>query len=114
MSPLVYLIPIITQFSKVRQLAFVWLRLVWGPRPSFRPSVAWYEGMNTTDLHEIRYRRTLQKDERSCNVSFFYKKPQSLAYFTSGVFNAWPAGHMWPAEPFAVARRLFWKNNYKR
>jgi hypothetical protein len=29
-----------------------------------------------------------------------------------GVFNAWPAGHMWPEEPFAVARRPFWKNNY--
>jgi hypothetical protein len=24
-----------------------------------------------------------------------------------GVFNAWPAGHMWPKEPFAVARRPF-------
>jgi hypothetical protein len=26
----------------------------------------------------------------------------------AGVFNAWPT------EPFAVARRPFWKNNYKR
>jgi hypothetical protein len=25
----------------------------------------------------------------------------------AGVFNAWPVGHMWPAEPFAVARRPF-------
>jgi hypothetical protein len=25
----------------------------------------------------------------------------------AGVFNAWPAGHMWPAEPFAVARQPF-------
>jgi hypothetical protein len=36
-----------------------------------------------------------------------------LQYNTPGDFNAWPAGHMWPAELFAVARRPFWKNNYK-
>jgi hypothetical protein len=27
------------------------------------------------------------------------------ALVIAGVFNAWPAGPMWPAEPFAVARR---------
>ena len=32
----------------------------------------------------------------------------------SGIFNAWPVGHRWPTELFAVVRRQFWKNNYKR
>jgi hypothetical protein len=32
----------------------------------------------------------------------------SLQWPKAGVFNAWPA------ELFAVARRPFWKNNYKR
>jgi hypothetical protein len=44
--------------------------------------------------------------------SFCHYLSGRLSY-TQGVFNTWPAGHMWPAEPFAVARRPFGKNNYK-
>jgi hypothetical protein len=27
--------------------------------------------------------------------------------FTAGIFNTWSAGDKWPAELFALARRLF-------
>jgi hypothetical protein len=47
-----------------------------------------------------------QKDHVFFSGHLIYMLQQEC--FRAGVFN------VWPAEPFAVARRPFWKNNYKR